>query len=193
MNPPRSQTDLPSPTDDTDAALMARLAAGESAALDTLVQRHQQRVRSLAMRLIGHWDAADDVAQDAFMRVMRSADSYLPTAAFSTWLYRIVVNLCLDRQRRRKGRQLGLHDEMPQRTSADAEQPLLEQERALAVRREVEALPERQRLAVILHRFQGMSHAEVAEVMGCSESAVESLLVRGYAQLRQRLAQWATT
>lgn len=193
MIPPRGQTDTLSLADDTDAALMARLAAGESAALDVLVQRHQQRVRSLAMRLTGHGDAADDVAQDAFMRVMRSAGSYAPTAAFSTWLYRIVVNLCLDRQRRRADRHLALQDETPQHASAGAEQPLLEQERAVAVRREVEALPERQRLAVILHRFQGLSHAEVAEVMGCSESAVESLLVRGYAQLRQRLAQWATT
>src|SRR5512138_2650513 len=89
--PTRADTQQPS-----DAQLMSRLATGDMSALGALVERHQDRVRSLAYRMVLRWDAAEDIAQETFLRVYRSAPTYQPTASFSTWLYRIVVNLCLD-------------------------------------------------------------------------------------------------
>lgn len=176
----------------TDARLMAELAGGDMGALGELVRRHGQRVRALAFRVTRRWDLADDLAQEAFLRVLRSARDYEPSAAFSTWLYRIVVNLCLDALRKPRPAPLG--DGLAQRgdpAQAAPEVDLLRRERAEAVADEVARLPDRQRLAVLLHRFEGLGHAEVAKAMGCSASAVESLLVRAYQQLRRRLAAWS--
>ena len=87
-------------TEPSDTDLMAELARGDVAALAPLITRHQPRVLSLAYRMLGRWDQAEDVGQEAFLRVVRAAGSYRPTAQFTTWLYRIVVNLCLDAKRR---------------------------------------------------------------------------------------------
>jgi RNA polymerase sigma-70 factor, ECF subfamily len=182
----RARLDHQSPA---DGDLMASVARGDMSALATLVRRHQQRVRALAYRLSGRWDVADDIAQEVFLRVLRSAQSYRPTAAFGTWLHRIVVNLCLDRGRRPRLAELAV---APQAGSgAQALEVLVRQERQQAIQREVSALPERQRVALVLHRFEGLSHAEIAAATGWSESTVESLLVRAYARLRQRLRLWA--
>ncbi len=85
----------------SDSELMARLSGGDVSAIGELAHRHQHRVLELAFRTLGHWDLAEDVAQEAFLRVYRAAKTYQPQAEFTTWLYRIVVNLCLDEQRRR--------------------------------------------------------------------------------------------
>lgn len=172
-----------------DPELMRRLADGQMAALASLVQRHQQAVRALACRLTGRWDCADDIAQETFLRVYRSAASYRPAAAFSTWLYRIVVNLCLDLAKRRRPVSL-VPENLPLAEAPSAESELVEQEKVAAVRQQIDALPARQRTVLVLHRFEGMSHAQIAQTTGWSESAVESLLVRAYAALRQGLAQW---
>ncbi|MGE5609724.1 MAG: RNA polymerase sigma factor [Bacillota bacterium] len=169
---------------------MRRLARGDMNALAILVKRHQDVARRVAYRFTGRWHVADDMAQEAFLRLYRGASSYKPTAAFSTWLYRIVVNLCLDYAKR--PRLATLPDEPPSRSAEPAPQDVLcRQERIDAIRREVAALPERQRIALVLHRFERLDHAQIAQTTGWSESAVESLLVRAYAQLRQRLAGWA--
>jgi RNA polymerase sigma-70 factor (ECF subfamily) len=135
----------------------------------------------------GRVDAADDICQETFLRVLRGARSYQPAAAFTTWLHRIVVNLCLDRAKRPK---LALLNEDPPADLATPDAPLRREEQTAAVQRAIAALPERQRIALVLHRFQGLSHAQVAESTGWTESAVEALLVRAYAQLRERLAGW---
>lgn len=166
---------------------MAEVARGDTGALGVLVRRHQQAALGLARRLLGRQDAAEDVAQEAFLHVYRAARRYRPDARFTTWLYRIVVNLCHD-ARRRAGRAPAQLIEEAAPAQDPAADPLEADERAERVRRAVGALPERQRTAVILHRYHGLSHREVAQATGWSESAVESLLVRAYATLRRELA-----
>lgn len=158
-------------------------------ALATLVQRHQNRVRTLAFRLMGKWDIADDIAQEAFLRLYHSASRYQPTAALTTWLHRIVVNLCLDWSKQRKP------SPWPDTDSMAADAPsgdgnMLRNEKLVAIRQAVAELPERQRIALVLHRFENLNHAAISAVTGWSEPAVESLLVRAYARLRERLKTW---
>lgn len=158
-------------------------------ALAVLVERHQQRVRRIAYRFCGRWDQADDIAQETFLRMYRAAGSYKPSAAFSTWLYRIVVNLCLDRAKR--PRLAALPDEPPPGKAPAADEAMVRDECVEAVRRAIASLPERQRIVLLLHRFEHLDHAQIAQSTGWSQSAIESLLVRAYAQLRQRLQVWA--
>lgn len=184
------QQDPSDPASPTDAELMHRLARGEMHALAMLVKRHQDVVRRVAYRFTGRWDVADDMAQEAFLRLYRGAARYKPTAALSTWLYRIVVNLCLDHAKR--PRLAVLPDEPACVSAGPAPDDALRHKECIdAIRREVAALPDRQRIALVLHRFEQLNHAQIAQSTGWSESAVESLLVRAYAQLRQRLAAWA--
>jgi RNA polymerase sigma-70 factor, ECF subfamily len=171
----------------SDAALMARIADGDIDALGELVRRHQSSALAMAYRVLGRWDQAEDVVQEAFLRVHRAARNYTPTAAFTTWLYRIVVNLCQDVLRKRRPEAEPPPDLSNGRT-AQPEAALRRAERIEAVRRAVGELPERQRIAVVLHRYTGLSHGEIAEATGWTVSAVESVLVRAYARLRERLA-----
>jgi RNA polymerase sigma-70 factor (ECF subfamily) len=179
---------IESPPQISDAELMQRLAGGDMNALAEIVRRHQDTVRAVAYRMSNRWDVADDVAQDAFLRVYRSAGSYRPAAAFRTWLYRIVVNLCLDRARVVKP--AGIPTE-PLSDNGDAPDSALAQaEKIAAVQQAVGSLPERQRIVLILHRFEQQTQRQIAEATGWSESAVESLLTRAYQQLREKLAGW---
>lgn len=157
------------------------------AALGQLVRRHEKRAFTLACRLLARPDAAEDVTQETFLHVYRAARRYRPEARFTTWLYRIVVNLCLDAKRRikRAPGELPAYDPAGEGPT-DCDQ-LETTERAERVRQAVDHLPERQRTAVVLHRYMQLSHREIAEVTGWSVSAVESCLVRAYAQLRQEL------
>lgn len=168
--------------------MMADLAAGGTDALDELVRRHQEKVLALALRTLGDPEAARDVAQETFVKVFRSARRYQPAAKFTTWLYRIAVNCCLDLMRRRRPA-ANVDDLAIPVAEESASDRVIQAETARAVREAIESLPERQRLVVILHRFQGLSHREVAQVTGWSNSAVESLLTRAYVMLRERLAR----
>jgi RNA polymerase sigma-70 factor (ECF subfamily) len=178
-------------TDDTsnDAELMARLAAGEMSALGELALKHQARVLELAFRTLGVWDIAEDIAQETFLRVYRAAKNFKPTARFTTWLYRIVINLCLDEQRKRAKAGMSLEPEIYEQLPASNGDLAEKEEIAASVRAAVYELPERQRLAVVLHRYNGLNHAEISEVTGWTQSAVESLLVRAYANLRSKLVK----
>ena len=171
----------------SDTDLMARLGAGDMAALGTLAQRHQKRVISLAYRLIGDWHRAEDVAQETFLRLRQVASRYRPDAQFTTWLYRVVYNLSIDAQRRLANRPTARETGEPDAQDVSASDSVEKIEIARFVREAVNALPERQRRTVILHRYEGLSHAEIAEVTGWSRSAVESLLVRAYENLRKDL------
>jgi RNA polymerase sigma-70 factor (ECF subfamily) len=167
---------------------MAQVGQGSRDALGMLVQRHQARVVGLAFRFLGRWDAADDVAQDVFVRVWRAAATFRPEAQFTTWLYRLASNLCWDR-RRQAARELRLRSTAPAPGSADPPSATLEsRDRIARVQQAVAALPDRQRLAVILHRYQGLTHNEIADATGWSQSAVESCLVRAYESLRKSLS-----
>jgi RNA polymerase sigma-70 factor (ECF subfamily) len=170
-----------------DSELMARLASGEMSALGELACRHQTRVLELAFRTLGAWDLAEDVAQETFLRVYRAAKRYQHTAKFTTWLYRIVINLCLDEQRKRAKAGTPLEPELYEQRPASNHNATEKEEIAAMVRTAIQGLPERQRLAVILHRYDGLNHAEISEATGWTQSAVESLLVRAYANLRTKL------
>ncbi|MFA7237579.1 MAG: RNA polymerase sigma factor [Phycisphaeraceae bacterium] len=174
----------------SDARLMAGLSRGDMRCLGELVTRHQQAARRLAYRWLGSWDDAEDVAQDAFVRVLNAAGRYQPTANFTTWLYRIVVNLCMD-QKRKRGRR-GAVALMPGMDAADAAggaaDALAQREQAERVRQAIGSLPERQRMAVILLRYEGLTYRQIAEAMETTETAVDSLLSRAWATLRRELA-----
>lgn len=173
--------------DEIDVRLMAEIAAGDQHAMATLIRRHQDRVIGLAYRLLGDRHLAEDAAQDAFVQVLRSAGRYTPKARFTTWLYRIVVNRCHDLRRRHRRRKAeGLPDGLAAATDAPG-RPLQAAETAARVRAAIDDLPERQRTAVLLSRFEQFSHRAIADATGWSESAVESLLVRAYARLREDL------
>jgi RNA polymerase sigma-70 factor, ECF subfamily len=139
----------------------------------------------LALRVLGDPDRAQDVVQEAFLRVHRAAAKYRPQARLTTWLYRIVVNLCLDEMRRGRRAPGELAYDPPQGPPPD---PLDQRERIELIRNAVAGLPERQRIAVTLCRYHGLSHREIAETTGWTTSAVESLLVRAYQSLRRDLA-----
>ncbi|UCG17268.1 MAG: sigma-70 family RNA polymerase sigma factor [Phycisphaerales bacterium] len=172
-----------------DVELMARLADGDQSALAQLIQRHQHRVLDIAYRTIGDRVLAEDIAQEAFLRVWRSAGSYVPSAQFTTWLYRIVVNLCIDASRKPKALTID-GPAVPHPEMAAVSSGLERSDRIAAVRRAVARLPRRQRVALVLHRFSGLSIRVISDATGWSESAVESLLVRAYASLRQALTEF---
>jgi RNA polymerase sigma-70 factor (ECF subfamily) len=173
----------------TDEDLVLAIGRGRMPALGELVRRHQQRALHLAYRSLGDWQLAEDVVQEGFLRVHRAARNYRPESKFSTWFYRIVVNLCMDQLRRRQ-RQTALAGTIQFPAARNGDTPSHRQEvRELqqAVQEAIGRLHERERMAVILHRFEGLPHVQIAEVMGSSAAAVESLLVRAYRKLRREL------
>lgn len=178
-------------TDDhSDDDLLTAIGSGDRRALEGLMNRHLPAVLALAQRMTGSPDDADDVAQEAFVRVWRSAHRWRRDgpARFSTWLYRVVVNLCLDR--RRKGVTVPLEsapeevDPAPSGLDTTATR-----EGAAVVAAALAGLPPRQRAAVCLYYFGNISAPEAAEIMELSASALESLLVRGRRALRKNLSE----
>jgi RNA polymerase sigma-70 factor (ECF subfamily) len=174
----------------SDSELMARLSRGDLAALGILAGRHQSRVLSLSYRLLGDWQKAEDVSQETFLRLRRAAGKYEPKAKFTTWLYRIVHNLSMDQQRKAMNEPVSLEALQDDREEAAQESSVERRELAEVVQNAVGGLPERQRRVIILHRYEGLSHEEICEVTGWSKSAVESLLVRAYENLRRKLASY---
>ena len=186
--------DLPS-----DAEIMLRAKAGDQAAFDYLVQKYRRPMVSFMYRMARNTAAAEDLAQEVFLRVYRSRASYEASAKFTTWLYRIATNLAVNHARdtRHERPEVTVSlDEPDEDTGTTLELPdgaltaelaLVRRERMLAIRRKVEALPEQQRLAVIMHKYQQMDYKEIAEVLKKSESATKSLLFRAYETLREQL------
>ncbi|MGA9083538.1 MAG: RNA polymerase sigma factor [Pseudolabrys sp.] len=172
--------------DDSDEALMARVARGDEGAFQLLSRRHLPAMLGLARHILGSAAEAEDVAQEAFLRVWTHAPRWQPLAQFRTWLTRVVVNLCLDRKRRAPWVELeAAGDIVDPAPSAGEKAESHERERMLATA--VEKLPARQRSAIVLTYGEGMSNAQVAEVLDTSVSAVETLLVRAKQNLRRAL------
>lgn len=186
----RGMTALRSPHADlSDDALMALQAAGDGAAAAELAMRHVPRVLSLAQRMLGGDRAeAEDVAQEAMLRLWRAAPGWEPgRARLSTWLWRVAANLCTDRLRRR--RQVALDQVAePEDGAPGAVARLIAADRLAALQAALDALPERQRLAVVLRHIEGSSNPEIAEVLETSVEAVESLTARGLRSLAAALA-----
>ena len=173
--------------DDSDEALMARVAKGDQAAFRLLARRHLPAMAGLARRILGNAAEAEDVAQEAMLRVWTHAPRWQPLAALRTWLTRVVVNLCLDRKRRAPMLELEAAGEVADPTPGAGEQAEAdERDRLLAAA--IESLPARQRTAIVLTYREGMSNAQVADMLETSVSAVETLLVRGKQNLRRALS-----
>jgi len=176
------------PAEISDHELMRQLASGQRDALALLVQRHQDKVRGLACRFLGRWDGAEDVCQDAFLRVYETAAQYQPNGQFTTWLYRVVANLCWDRRKRARREAQALPNGSWAGWATNDEMPVERRERLERICRAVAALPERQRLVLVLSRYGNLTRAEIVAVTGWSLPAVESCLVRAYRRLRELLS-----
>jgi RNA polymerase sigma-70 factor (ECF subfamily) len=174
--------------DDPDFDLVVRAGRGDAAAAQALVARKLPRVLALARRMLGDAAEAEDVAQEAMLRVWRHAPGWRPgKARFDTWLHRVALNLCYDRLRRRR--------EQPMAKVPDRPDPGFSPDRGLQaadvareVGRALQALPHRQREAVVLCHYQELGNIEAAEIMGVSVEALESLLSRGRRALRVSLS-----
>jgi RNA polymerase sigma-70 factor (ECF subfamily) len=187
---------------DVDVGLMLRVRRDDMEAFAELVGRYQRPVTALAYRYLGDEAEAEDLAQEAFLRVYRSRGRYEPRAKFSTWLYRIVVNVCLNAIRARKSRPMaaagGIQDGngrggVPEVVDAEAPKPeagILQEELAIRVKAAVDALPENQRLAILMNKYQNLSYQEVAEAMGLTIMAVKSLLTRARVNVRNKLTPY---
>ena len=174
----------------SDDALMDRTAKGEEAAFRLLVERWERDVRAFLIHMLGSVDEAEDALQDTFIRVFGQAGKYRPEGRFKSWLFRIAGNLARSRLRRRKilgwvGFDPDRHDIASPGRRPDED--LEANEAGRAVRAAVATLPERQRQALVLHRFQGLRYLEVAEAMGTTLPGVESLIQRALAGLRREL------
>ncbi|MBW8814123.1 MAG: RNA polymerase sigma factor [Caulobacterales bacterium] len=173
---------------DSDEELLSRVAGGDPAAVRALVARKLPRLLSLAGRMLGDAPEAEDVAQEAFLRVWKQAPKWRPGAArFDTWLHRVALNLCYDRLRRRREVATA---EPPERADEGPapDRGLEASDTGRRVAQALQALPERQREAIVLCHYQELGNIEAAAVMGVSVEALESLLGRGRRALRAALA-----
>ena len=183
----------------SDAAVMLRVAAGDEAGYNFLVGKYHRAMIHFLFRMVHNQAIAEELAQEVFLRVYRSRESYRAEAKFTTWLYRIATNLAVNHARDTK------HERSAQTIYLDApdeetgttpdvaddepsvEQRLMRDERMAAIRTHVMGLPERQRIAVLMHKYQGMDYRQIGEVLKLSESATKSLLFRAYQTLRDKL------
>jgi RNA polymerase sigma-70 factor (ECF subfamily) len=188
----------------TDVDVMLRVKTGDESAFAYLVQKYRRPMVGFMYRLCHNPSTAEELAQEVFLRVYRSRTSYEPSAKFTTWLYRIATNLAVnharDTRHERPENTVRL-DEPDQETGTtpdladetlSAEEEILKRERLAAIRSKVNALPERQRIAVIMHKYQQMDYREIAGVLKLSESATKSLLFRAYETLREQLKEFVS-
>ena len=173
---------------DDDLQLMKRIAGGDARAYRELVERHVRGVHSFVYRMLDNRAEAEEVCQESFLRLWKQSTTFVPRAKPSTWLYRIAHNLAIDQLRRRRRDAVQGIDELP--SSGRPSLLLHEKQVAESVQRALDELPERQRAAISLVHYQGMSNAEAAEVLGVKLRALESLLARGRRLLRERLAAY---
>lgn len=184
-----------SDADDEDVRLMQLVSTGDTVAFERLVERHQALVAGTIGRMLGNNADVEDIAQQVFVRVWKSAKRYVPRAKFTTWLLKITRNLVFNELRRRRrhpvtplqsepaGEELQLKDER----SSGPDAALLEAELRRAIDAAIAELPETQRMAVVLRRYEELSYEQIAEVLEQSVSAVKSLLFRARTELREKL------
>jgi RNA polymerase sigma-70 factor (ECF subfamily) len=183
----------------TDAEVMLELKSGNMDAFDVLLGKYRKPIVHFMFRMVHNQAVAEELAQEVFLRVYRSRETYRAEARFSTWLYRIATNLGVNHARDTRhertastiyldavdaetGTTPDVADDTP-----SAEADLLQQERRNAIRQHVMALPERQKTAVLMHKYEGMDYKQIGEVLKLSESATKSLLFRAYQTLREKL------
>src|SRR5262249_15523443 len=183
-----------------DAELMLRVKEGDSASFDLLLEKYQLPVIHFLYRMVQNQSISEELGQEVFLRVYRSRATYEPTAKFTTWLFRIATHLALNwlRDGKNEKSQERLDDNTGSSTVRDVvdrkptvEHVMIHQVRIDEVRRAVSMLPEKQRAAVLMHKYEEMEYSQIAAILNCSESAVKSLLFRAYETLRARLAHMA--
>jgi RNA polymerase sigma-70 factor (ECF subfamily) len=184
--------------DAKDVRLMQLVGAGETVAFEELVERHQRLVVGTVARMLGSNSDVEDIAQQVFLRVWKNAKRYVPRAKFTTWLLKITRNLVFNELRRRSR-----HPHLPLQVESEGDERPLKDERAMtpdaslleqelqhAIETAIAQLPETQRLAVVLRRYDELSYEEIAEILGQSVPAVKSLLFRARTELRTRLSRY---
>lgn len=185
----------------TDVQLMLDVKAGDEQSFELLLRKYRTPLVNFLYRMVRDSAVAEDLAQEVFLRVYRARKEYAPSAKFTTWMFRIATNLALNSVRDNRHHLLEISmdravnaggDEQPAMEVPDrkptVEQQLVERTRSALILRAVHALPEKQRAAVLLHKYQELDYDEIARILECSESALKSLLFRAYETLRVELA-----
>ncbi|SRR5579875_8685 len=184
----------------TDVELMLDVKAGDGQSFDLLLEKYRSPLVNFLGRMVHDRATAEDLAQEVFLRVFRARKQYTPSAKFTTWLFRIATNLALNSLRDNRHQRMEVSIDAPASDDENApprelpakdariDQQMIEQDRAEVIRRAVLSLPEKQRVAVLLHKYEEMDYSEIAKVLECSESALKSLLFRAYESLRVQLA-----
>jgi RNA polymerase sigma-70 factor, ECF subfamily len=187
----------------TDVQLMLDVKAGDEASFELLLQRYRTPLVNFLFRMVRNREQAEDLAQEVFLRVYRAREEYVPSAKFTTWLFRIATNLALNSMRDNRHQKLEVSIDAPVTRDAEdgderpldlaekhpnIEQHLVEDVRVKMIRHAINKLPEKQRAAVLLHKYQELDYTEIAKILSCSESALKSLLFRAYEALRVELA-----
>ena len=182
---------------------MLDVKAGDEQSFGLLLQRYRTPLVNFLFRMVRSREQAEDLAQEVFIRVYRAREEYVPSAKFTTWLFRIATNLALNSLRDHRHQKLEVSMDAPLVADAEdgdekpfevadkhptIEQELVEEDRKKMIRHAIEKLPEKQRAAVLLHKYQELDYAEIAKILSVSESALKSLLFRAYETLRVELA-----
>ncbi|MBI3670992.1 MAG: sigma-70 family RNA polymerase sigma factor [Acidobacteria bacterium] len=189
----------------SDVQLMLDVKAGDDASFELLLHKYRTPLVNFLNRMVRNPAAAEDLAQEVFLRVYRARKQYAPNAKFTTWLFHIATNLALNALRDGRCRQMEVSLDQPGHPGAEepaamelpdrgpsVEQQMIARDRAAVIRAAIHALPEKQRAAVLLHKYHELDYDEIARILECSESALKSLLFRAYETLRVRLAPLVT-
>ncbi|MGB2620812.1 MAG: sigma-70 family RNA polymerase sigma factor [Candidatus Acidiferrum sp.] len=187
----------------SDVQLMLDVKAGDEQSFELLLQRYRTPLVNFLYRMVRAREEAEDLAQEVFLRVYRARKDYVPSAKFTTWLFRIATNLALNSVRDNRHQRMEISLDAPVTVDAEdgdektldiaeknpnIEQHLVEEARKKMIRHAIDKLPEKQRAAVLLHKYQELDYGDIARILECSESALKSLLFRAYETLRVELA-----
>jgi RNA polymerase sigma-70 factor (ECF subfamily) len=187
----------------SDVQLMLDVKAGDERSFELLLQRYRTPLVNFLYRMVRAREEAEDLAQEVFLRVYRARQDYVPSAKFTTWLFRIATNLALNSVRDNRYQRMEVSLDAPVTVDAEdgdekaldiaekhpnIEQYLVEEARKKMIRHAIDKLPEKQRAAVLLHKYQELDYGDIAKILECSESALKSLLFRAYETLRVELA-----
>lgn len=188
---------------DADIVLMRRFQNGEESAFEELLEKHHRHVINFGYRFLGSREEAEDLAQEVFLRIYKSKDSYKPTAAFTTWLYKIAANLALHWKAKRRIRLAASLDvpisenhseslaaEIPDPQEKRPEEKLEEQELQKVIQQALLTLPENQRITVLLAKYEDMSMEEIAQALDTSAGAVKQFLFRAKSSLKEKLTPY---
>ena len=184
----------------SDVQLMLDVKAGDDASFDFLLVKYRSPLVNFLYRMVRDRATAEDLAQDVFLRVYRARKEYIPSAKFTTWLFRIATNAALNSVRDHRHQRMEVSLDAPAGEEQEAlprelparemriDEHLLERDRVEFIQRAIASLPDKQRAAVLLHKYEEMDYAEIAKILDCTEAALKSLLFRAYENLRVQLA-----